>query len=86
MLFQRVAEGHGRRCPTLLTAKEMQPRPTVSCLCTAVRWLKQVVDDTKCRQGHGAPGATSHVAGKAKLAQPLWKSVWQGFLNSSVEM
>jgi hypothetical protein len=73
-----MAEKNLKMCTTSLITREMQIKTTLRFDPTPVRMtkFKNSGDSRRC-QGCGERGTPLHCWWDCKLAQPLWKSVWQ---------
>ena len=43
-------------------------------------------DNNKCRRGRGAIGTLTHCWWECKMAQSLWKTVWQFLKRINIEL
>ena len=73
-----MAENHLKKCSTSLVIREMQIKTTLRFHLTPVRMAKiKYSGDSRCWCKCGERGKLLHCWWDCKMAQPLWKSVWQ---------
>jgi hypothetical protein len=80
-----MAKKHLKKCTTSLVIRKMQIKTILRFHLAPVRIAKiKNSDDSRCWQRCEERGTLFHCWWDSKLAQPLWKSVWQFLRNLEI--
>ena len=70
--------GEGTKIPQAAWLRQKNKQKTMRYHYTPIKMAKiQNTDNTRCWQTGGTTGTLIHYRWECKMAQPLWKTVWQ---------